>query len=72
MRFAPRPSDLAGGLLLRLLPLLHDADPFVRFCASESLRHLTGREMAVDWMYGPASERAAAAAEMERLHEESR
>lgn len=47
----------------RLVPALLDEDPFVRFCASESLRHLTGRETTIDWMSAPAEERRAAAEE---------
>jgi hypothetical protein len=50
----------------RLLPLLADTDPFVRFCTSESLRHLTGKSVAVDWLYGSLAEREAAAAELAR------
>jgi len=49
-----------------LLPALLDEDPFVRFCASESLRHLTGKELAVNWMSAPAAERVAAAEEFRR------
>ena len=49
-----------------LLPFLLDEDPFVRFAASESLRHLKGKELAVDWMYGPSQERFAAAEEARR------
>ena len=51
-----------------LLPLLLDPDPFTRFCASESLRHLLGREQTVDWMFAPAEERGAAAEELKRWY----
>jgi HEAT repeat protein len=48
-----------------LPPLLLDGDPFVRFCAAESLRHLAGEaadgEVFVDWMYGSSAERVKAA-----------
>lgn len=47
-----------------LVPFLLDEDPFTRFCAFESLRHLTGREAFTDWMYAPAAERTKAAEEM--------
>lgn len=55
-------------LAKELLALLLDPDPFVRFCASESLRHLLGKELAVDWMYAPAAERSAAAEEFQRWY----
>ena len=44
-----------------LLPILDDEDPFTRYCAYESLRHLTGQEFFADWMYGAREERAVAA-----------
>lgn len=47
----------------KLLPLLLDEDPFVRFCAAEGLRHLTGRDHAVDWLAAPAEARQTAAEE---------
>jgi hypothetical protein len=50
----------------QLLPALLDADPFVRFAASEALRHLTGKQVALDWMAAPAAERRAAAEELKR------
>lgn len=56
----------ARGAASELLPLLLDEDAFVRFAASEALRWLTGRELAVDWMYGPSDERFAAAEEYRR------
>jgi hypothetical protein len=43
------------------MPLLLDEEPFVRFCAAESLRRLTGREPTVDWIGASAEERARAA-----------
>jgi hypothetical protein len=49
-----------------LLPLLLDAEPFVRFCAYESLRRLSGKDVAIDWMYGPSAERFDAAEEYRR------
>ena len=52
------------GAARTLVPFLLDEDPFTRFCAFESLRHLTGREDFVDWMYGPVAERTRAAEEM--------
>ncbi len=54
------------GAASELLPLLLDEDAFVRFAASEALRWLTGRELPVDWMYGPSDERFAAAQEYRR------
>ena len=48
-------------LLQPLLRALLDDDGFVRFCAYEALRHLTGRDVWADWMYGDAAERGAAA-----------
>jgi HEAT repeat protein len=47
-----------------LLPVLLDEDPFVRFCAAESLRHLWGQEHALDWTSATGAERAAAAEEL--------
>ncbi len=40
--------------------LLSD-DPFARFCAYESLRHVTRRDHFADWIEGPLGERSAAA-----------
>ncbi len=40
-----------------LASFLLDGEPFVRFCAYEALRHLTGLDVQLDWMYGPADER---------------
>jgi HEAT repeat protein len=63
-------AALALGLLAQpgaaeaLLPALLDEDPFVRFCAAESLRHLLGREHALDWTSAPLEERVAAAEEL--------
>ena len=34
---------------------------FVRFCAYEALRQLTGSDFWADWLYGDAGERGAAA-----------
>lgn len=48
----------------KLLPCLLDADPFVRFAASESLRHLVGKEPTIDWTRAGAAERQAAAEEL--------
>jgi HEAT repeat protein len=45
----------------KLLPLLADEYGFTRFCAYESLRHLTAKDFWVDWMYGKVEERVAAA-----------
>ncbi len=50
----------------QLLPALLDVDPFVRFAASEALRHLTGKRVAIDWMAAPPAERRAAAEELKR------
>lgn len=44
-----------------LVPVLLDGDGFVRFCAYESLRHLTGQDYWADWMYGDNRVRFAAA-----------
>ncbi len=54
------------GSAAELLSFLLDEDPFVRFSASESLRHLCGKDVEVDWMYGPSAERFAAAEEYRR------
>ena len=56
----------------RLLPALLDEDPFVRFCASEALEHLTGRAAALDWMAAAPAERQAAAEEFKRWLLETR
>jgi HEAT repeat protein len=47
----------------KLLPALLDEDPFVRFAAAESLRHLTEKEIALDWVGAPSAERQRAAEE---------
>ena len=52
-RWAAR--DVAGYLV--------DPDPFTRFCAYESLRHLTGKDVSIDWMYGTSRERFDASQE---------
>lgn len=44
-----------------LLPFLVDPDPFVRLCAYESLRTLTGKDVELDWMSAPPAERQAGA-----------
>jgi len=65
-------AALALGMLARpesaveLLPSLLDPDPFVRFAASEGLRHLTGKAQTVDWTHASAAERQAAAEELRR------
>lgn len=46
-----------------LATYLLDEDPFVRLCAYEAIRHVTGEDVFVDWMYGKSSERFAAAEE---------
>ena len=46
-----------------LASFLLDGDPFVRYCAYRSLSNLTGKDSAVDWMYGDGQERAKAAEE---------
>jgi HEAT repeat protein len=43
-----------------LAPRLLDSDPFVRFCAYEGVRHLTGQDFWADWMYGTLEERVNA------------
>lgn len=45
----------------QLTPFLLDEDPFTRLCAYESLRRLTDKDVAIDWMYAPSEERFAAA-----------
>lgn len=50
-----------------LLPLLSVEDGFVRFCAYESLRHLTGHDHFADWMYGDAVARKLAADKYAKL-----
>jgi hypothetical protein len=49
-----------------LLPVLLDEDPFVRFCAAESLRHLVGKELPIDWTSATPTARLAAAEELKR------
>ncbi len=56
----------------RLLPALLDEDPFVRFCASEGLRQLTGREATLDWMTAEPAARQAAAEELKRALREAK
>jgi hypothetical protein len=53
-------------LAVEVLPALADPDPFVRLCAYESLRRLSGRDLEIDWMYGPAEARALALEEYRR------
>lgn len=55
-----------AGAAQALLPLLLDEDGFVRFAAAESLRHLVGREAAIDWTSASSAERLAAAEELKR------
>jgi hypothetical protein len=50
----------------QLVPVLLDPDPFVRFAASEALRHLTGKEAEIDWMGASLAERRAAAEDLTR------
>jgi HEAT repeat protein len=50
----------------RLLPALLDEDPFVRFCASESLRHLVQKEAPIDWTSASFEQRVAAAEELKQ------
>lgn len=50
-----------AALLRPLLQALLDDDGFVRFCAHEALRHLTGRDVPADWMYGDVEQGGAAA-----------
>ncbi len=40
---------------------LLDADPYVRLCAYESLRHVTQQDHFADWLYGTSRERQVAA-----------
>jgi hypothetical protein len=56
----------------QLLPALLDPEPFVRFAASEALRHLTGKQAGIDWMAAPPAERRAAAEELKRGFLEAR
>lgn len=44
-----------------LCRFLVDEDGFVRTCAYEALRHITGEDHFADWMYGELGERARAA-----------
>lgn len=44
-----------------LAELLLDPDPFVRLCAYEALRSLTGEDWFADWLRGPRADREAAA-----------
>ena len=66
-------AALALGMVQRLqharhlVPLLRDADGFTRFCAYESLRHLTNRDIWADWMYGDPAVRNVAALRYEKL-----
>jgi len=46
-----------------LASFLLDEDPFTRLCAYESLRRLTGKDVAIDWMYAPSEERFEGAEE---------
>jgi hypothetical protein len=39
----------------------------VRFCASEALRQLTGKDVWADWLYGDLAERGAAAQDWFRV-----
>ena len=60
---------LALGILGRpgaertLVSFLLDGDPFVRLCAYRSLKQLTGKDVAIDWMYGTLDQRSAGAEE---------
>jgi hypothetical protein len=54
-------------LLQPLARRLLDDDGFVRFCAHEALRRLTGMDVQADWMYGDVAERGAAAQAWYRL-----
>ena len=65
----PPPARL--GTAREMLPFLLDEDPFVRLCASESLRLLTERVPAIDWMYADTETRFAAAQETERVLSEA-
>ena len=55
--------------MVRLVPasalasFLLDEEPFTRLCAYESLRRLTGKDVAIDWMYAPSDERFRGAEE---------
>ena len=46
-----------------LASFLLDEDPFTRLCAYESLRRLTKKDVAIDWMYAPSDERFRGAEE---------
>ncbi len=50
-----------------LVPVLKDMDGFTRFCAYESLRHLTNRDIWADWMYGDSTVRNLAADHYRKL-----
>ena len=58
---------LALGMLGRpgpertLASFLLDGDPFVRLCAYRGLKHLTGKDVAIDWMYGTLEQRSQGA-----------
>ena len=45
----------------KLVRALLDEDGFVRFCAYESLRHLTGKDFFADWMFSKRTAQVAAA-----------
>jgi hypothetical protein len=62
-------AGLAGSasLLQPLARKLLDSDGFVRFCAYEALRQLTGRDFWADWLYGDVAERGAVAQEWFRF-----
>jgi len=49
------------GLLQPLARQLLADDGFVRFCAYEALRQLSGRDFWADWLYGDIAERGDAA-----------
>jgi hypothetical protein len=57
---------------VHLVPLLLAEDGFTRFCAYESLRHLTGEDHFADWMYGEQRDHARAAEEYGRWCREPR
>jgi hypothetical protein len=50
-----------------LVPVLQNVDGFTRFCAYEGLRHLTGKPIWADWMYGDETTRNLAAAQYRKL-----
>ncbi|MCB9871532.1 MAG: hypothetical protein H6836_07610 [Planctomycetes bacterium] len=66
-------AALAVGMLGKLefarhlVPVLSDPDGFTRFCAYESLRHLTRRDVWADWMYGDETARSLAATQYRKL-----